>query len=400
MCSSDLGETFSHPLRVIQRHTLQQVVEDIARLCRQEHVEALVVGLPLNMDGSRGQSAIDAERMGAMLAEATGLPMTLHDERLSSVTAERALLEADMSRAKRKSKIDKVAAQVILQTYLDMRRYEARQAAMAAAAIEVGDSPTPGSETMSQKISIMPCLDMRDGRVVKGVHFVDIRDAGDPVECAKAYCAAGADELALLDINATVEGRGTLIDVVRRVAQVTSVPFTVGGGIGDVASAAAVIEAGADKISTSSAAFRRPDVIREMVQEFGPDRVTVAIDVDRNAEMPSGYEVYVDGGRTATGTDAVEWARQVDGYGVRVILPTSKAGDGARTGYDLPVIRAMVEATSAKIVASGGAGTLEHFHEAVEAGATVLLAASVFHYNHIDIGQLKDYLRQRGVNVG
>ena len=252
---------------------------------------------------------------------------------------------------------------------------------------------------MAEPISIMPCLDMQDGRVVKGVHFVDIRDAGDPVECAAAYCKAGADELALLDITATVEGRGTMLDVVRRVARAATVPFTVGGGISDVASAAAVLEAGADKVSTSSAAFRRPEVIAEMVREFGADRLTVAIDVDRSAAMPSGYEVYIDGGRTATGADAIEWAKKVDGYGVPVILPTSKAGDGAKTGYDLPVIRAMKEVVSASIVASGGAGELAHFLEAVEAGATVLLAASVFHFHTIDIPELKDYLRGKGVAV-
>jgi cyclase len=250
---------------------------------------------------------------------------------------------------------------------------------------------------MSQLISIMPCLDMRNGRVVKGVHFVDIRDAGDPVRCARAYCEAGADELAMLDITATVEGRGTMLDVVKRVAEVCTVPLTVGGGIADVASAAAVLEAGADKVSTSSAAFRNPAVIAEMVKEFGAEKVTLAIDVDRNHLMPSGYEVFIDGGRTATGTDAVEWAKQVDACGVTVILPTSKAGDGAKTGYDLPVIRAMKQATAAKIVASGGAGRLEHFYDAVEAGATVLLAASVFHFHVIDIPQLKTYLRGRGV---
>ena len=252
---------------------------------------------------------------------------------------------------------------------------------------------------MTQPISIMPCMDMQDGRVVKGVHFVDIKDAGDPVQCAEAYCKAGADELALLDIVATVEGRGTMLDVVRRVAEVATVPFTVGGGISDVASAAAVLGAGADKISTSSAAFRRPEVIPEMIKEFGPDKVTVAIDVDQNDAMPSGYEVYIDGGRTATGADAIEWARNVDGFGVQVILPTSKAGDGAKTGYDLPVIRAMKDVVSATIVASGGAGELEHFYQAVEAGATVLLAASVFHFNMIQISEVKDYLRSRGVSV-
>jgi len=252
---------------------------------------------------------------------------------------------------------------------------------------------------MAETISIMPCLDMQNGRVVKGVHFVDIRDAGDPVECAQAYCREGADELALLDITATVEGRPTMLDVVRRVSKAATVPFTVGGGIADVASAAAVLEAGADKVSTSSAAFRKPELVAEMVKEFGAEKVTVAIDVDKSSATPSGYEVYIDGGRTATGTDAIEWAKKVDGLGVPVILPTSKAGDGARTGYDLPVIRAMAAAVSASVVASGGAGKLEHFYEAVEAGATVLLAASVFHFRTIGISELKDYLRKRGIVV-
>jgi len=252
---------------------------------------------------------------------------------------------------------------------------------------------------MGKPVSIMPCLDMRNGRVVKGVHFIDIRDAGDPIECAKAYCRAGADELAMLDITATVENRPTMLEVVKKVAKVTTIPFTVGGGICDVASAAAVLEAGADKISTSSAAFRKPKIVREMVAEFGPEKVTVAIDVDRNESLPSGYEVYIDGGRTATGADAIEWAKKVDGFGVPVILPTSKAGDGAQTGFDLPVIRAMADVCSAEIVASGGAGKMEHFLEAVEAGATILLAASVFHFGIIGIPQLKDYLRGQGVKL-
>lgn len=249
------------------------------------------------------------------------------------------------------------------------------------------------------EVSIMPCLDMQNGRVVKGVHFVDIRDAGDPVECARAYCAAGADELALLDITATIEGRGTMLEVVRRVADAVTVPFTVGGGISDVESAAAVLGAGADKVSTSSAAFRKPEVIEDMVREFGRDKVTVAIDVDVNQELPSGYEVYIDGGRTATGKDAVEWAKQAAGYGVGCILPTSKAGDGAKTGYDLPIISKIRAVVDCPVVASGGAGTLEHFYEAVEAGATILLAASVFHFGTISIPELKQYLQGRGVPV-
>ena len=176
-------------------------------------------------------------------------------------------------------------------------------------------------------------------------------------------------------------------------------PFTVGGGISDAASAAAVLKAGADKISTSSAAFRKPEVIKDMVEEFGRKRVTVAIDAAANNTLPSGYEVYIDGGRTPTGGDAVEWAKKVDDFGVATILPTSKTTDGVRTGYDLPLIRKIKAATSAEVVASGGAGKLEHFYDAVEAGATILLAASVFHFNIISIPELKDYLRKRGVQV-
>jgi cyclase len=251
----------------------------------------------------------------------------------------------------------------------------------------------------SKTVRIMPCLDMQNGRVVKGVKFVDIRDAGDPVECCRAYCKAGADEIAMLDITATVEGRRTMLDVVKKVAEVATIPFTVGGGISDVASAAAVLEAGADKISTSSAAFRKPEAIKEMVKEFGAQRVTVAIDAAQNAKLPSGYEVFIDGGRTATGADALEWARRVDGDGVKTILPTSKSTDGMRTGYDLPLIRAIKNATSAEVVASGGAGKLEHFYEAVQAGAMILLAASVFHFGLISIPALKNYLKGKGVKL-
>lgn len=245
----------------------------------------------------------------------------------------------------------------------------------------------------------MPCLDMRNGRVVKGVHFVDIIDAGDPVQCALAYCKAGADELAMLDITATIENRSTMLDVVKNVADAADIPFTVGGGIGDLKIAEAVLNAGADKISTSSAAFRKPQMISEMIKEFGEDKITVAIDVDKNKNLPSGYEVYIDGGRTPTGADAVEWAKKIESFGVKVILPTSKATDGAKTGYDLPLINLIANSTSAEVVASGGAGEMKHFLDAANAGATILLAASVFHFNKINIHELKTYLKMQGLNI-
>jgi cyclase len=242
-------------------------------------------------------------------------------------------------------------------------------------------------------------MDMINGRVVKGVNFVNIKDAGDPVECCKAYCASGADEIAMLDINATVEGRATTLETVRKVAEVATIPFTMGGGISSVQSAGDVLAAGADKISTSSAVFRSPDMIGELVREFGAEKVTVAVDVAQNSAMPSGYEVYIDGGRTATGADAIEWVKKVLDYGVRTILPTSKSTDGARTGYDLPLIRGIRDITDADIVASGGAGTMEHFAEAAKAGATILLAASVFHFGIIPISELKKYLSSCGWTV-
>ncbi len=254
-------------------------------------------------------------------------------------------------------------------------------------------------ENTDKKVLIMPCLDMQCGRVVKGVQFVDIRDAGDPVECCAAYCKSGADEIAMLDITATVEGRGTLLEVVRRVAAVATVPFTVGGGISDTTTAAAVLDAGADRISTSSAAFRRPEVIGEMVAEFGPGKITVAIDAAINPAMKSGYEVFIDGGRTATGADAGEWAAKVADYGVDTILPTSKTTDGVRTGYDLPLIRLVKQKARTRVVASGGAGTMQHFLDAANAGADILLAASVFHFNMISIPDLKSFLASNGIAV-
>ena len=238
------------------------------------------------------------------------------------------------------------------------------------------------------------------GRVVKGVNFVNIKDAGDPVECCRNYCAAGADELAMLDITATVEKRKTLVEVTKKVAEAATVPFTMGGGIKDLATAEDVLAAGADKFSVSSAAFRNPEMLAEMVREFGAGRVTLAVDVAQNEAMPSGYEVYIDGGRTATGADAVEFLKRAIGSGVTSLLPTSKSTDGARTGYDLPLIRKFREvAPEADVVASGGAGTMEHFAEAAEAGANVLLGASVFHFGIIAIPELKKFLAARGFEV-
>ncbi len=253
---------------------------------------------------------------------------------------------------------------------------------------------------MADYVGIMPCLDMKDGRVVKGVHFVDLRDAGDPVECAAAYQDDGADELAFLDITATVEGRRTNLEVFRRVAEVARVPLTLGGGIKSLSQVEAALEAGADKVSMSSAAVREPDLIEEAAGEFGPERVVVAIDADASDEVPSGYEVYIDGGRTATGIDAVEFARAAQERGAGTILPTSKATDGTKGGYDILLTRGIADAVSAPVIASGGAGKMEHFYQAaVEGHADVLLAASVFHFGEIAIPELKAYLKERGVEV-
>lgn len=249
-------------------------------------------------------------------------------------------------------------------------------------------------------VIIMPCLDVKDGRVVKGVHFVNLRDAGDPVACAEAYCADGADELALLDIAATVENRKTMLDMVRRVAGVTTVPFTVGGGIAGVADAEAVLAAGADRVSVATAAFLNPVLIDKLAKRFGSERVVVAIDVDRNPALRSGYEVYVAGGTKPTGRDAVDWAREAEARGAGIILPTSKACDGAKTGYDIPLLKALKAAVRVPVVASGGAGRPEHFLEAVlDGGAEFLLAASVFHFGEIRIPALKAYLAAQGVPV-
>jgi cyclase len=246
----------------------------------------------------------------------------------------------------------------------------------------------------------MPCLDKKDGRVVKGVHFVDLKEAGDPVENAAFYQKEGADELAMLDIAATVENRKTRLEWVQKVSSVIKIPLTVGGGISSLEDIELVLEAGADKISMNSAAVKNPKLVGQAAQTFGPSRVTVAIDARRNKEMPSGFELVVSGGTRPVGKDAVDWARQCQELGAGVLLPTSMDGDGTQAGYDLEFTRAIADAVDLPVVASGGAGKLEHFYEAVvQGGAQILLAASVFHYRTLSIRQVKRYLQERGLEV-
>jgi len=251
-----------------------------------------------------------------------------------------------------------------------------------------------------EPIGIVPCLDMKDGRVVKGVHFVELRDAADPVEAARAYSDGGADEIAFLDITATVEGRRTMFDVLEKVAEVVTVPVTVGGGIKSCDDIEQAIESGASCVSISSAAYRTPEMVEDAVAQFGSQRIIVAVDADVNESCPSGREVYIDGGRTATGKDAVEFACEMADIGVGRILPTSKATDGVQDGYDLLLTRTVADATGLPVIASGGAGTLDHFYEAVTEGhAQAVLAASVFHFGTFTIRQVKEYLQKRGLPV-
>lgn len=249
-------------------------------------------------------------------------------------------------------------------------------------------------------IKIMPCLDMKEGRVVKGIHFVDLKDAGDPVENAAFYQEEGADELAMLDIAATLENRKTRLEWIRTVSSVLSIPLTMGGGISTLEDIEMVFEAGADKVSMNSAAVDNPEIIQEASEKFGPDRVTVAIDARRNKDMPSGFELVVSGGTKPVGKDAIAWAGQCQELGAGAILPTSMDGDGTQAGYDLEFTRAVTDAVTLPVIASGGAGTLEHFYEGVvKGGATTLLAASVFHYRLLKIRDIKEYLKDKGLEV-
>lgn len=249
-------------------------------------------------------------------------------------------------------------------------------------------------------IKIMPCLDMKNGRVVKGVHFVDLKEAGDPVENAAFYQAEGADELAMLDIAATLENRKTRLEWVKNVSAVLSIPLTVGGGIASLEDIQLVLEAGASKVSMNSAAVKNPELVRQAAQKFGPDKITVAIDAKRNQTMPSGFELVVSGGTLPVAQDAVAWAKTCQELGAGVILPTSMDGDGTKAGYDLEYTKAISSAVTLPVVASGGAGTLEHFYEGVvKGGAQILLAASVFHFRTLRIQEVKQYLRDKGLNV-
>ena len=217
-------------------------------------------------------------------------------------------------------------------------------------------------------VRIMPCLDMKDGRVVKGIHFVDLKDAGDPVENASYYEKEGADELAMLDIAATVENRKTRLEWVNKVSSVIGIPLTVGGGISTLEDIEMVLKAGADNISMNSAAVNNPDLVKQAAKRFGPEKVTVAIDARRNKEMPSGFELVVSGGTKPVGKDAISWARQCQELGAGAILPTSMDGDGTQAGYDLDFTKAISDAVDLPVIASGGAGTLEHFYEGVVRG--------------------------------
>ncbi|MFB9320652.1 imidazole glycerol phosphate synthase subunit HisF [Cryptosporangium minutisporangium] len=255
---------------------------------------------------------------------------------------------------------------------------------------------------MTVAVRVIPCLDVDKGRVVKGVNFTRLRDAGDPVELARAYDAAGADELTFLDITASSSGRETTYDVVRRTAETVFIPLTVGGGVRTTADVDALLRAGADKVGINTAAISRPELLREAAERFGSQCVVLSVDARRVVDgppTPSGFEVTTHGGRRGTGIDAVEWAARGQEYGVGEILLNSMDGDGTKDGYDLPLITAVRAVVDVPVIASGGAGTLEHFPPAVAAGADAVLAASVFHFGDLTIGEVKATLRASGAPV-
>jgi cyclase len=247
---------------------------------------------------------------------------------------------------------------------------------------------------------IIPCLDVKDGRLVKGVNFVQLKDVGDPAENAAAYSDAGADELVFLDITATVEKRKTLLDAVKRTVEKTSVPLTVGGGISSCKAIEELLSIGVSKISINTAAVYEPDFVREAAKEFGSGKITIAIDTSSSPKLPSGFEVMVKSGTLGTGLDAVEWAKRVEGLGAGSVLPTSMDADGTQAGYDIPMTRAIADAVVLPVIASGGAGTLEHLYQAiVDGGADAVLVASIAHFGKYTIRQMKEYLAQRQIPV-
>lgn len=247
---------------------------------------------------------------------------------------------------------------------------------------------------------IIPCLDVKNGRLVKGVNFIDLKEVGDPAENAKAYSDAGADELVFLDITATVEGRKTLIESVKRTVAAISIPLTVGGGIRSADDIQEMLDIGVSKLSINSAAVRRPELIEEAAKRFGSEKITVAIDTRQSAALPSGFEVVVRGGTEGAGLDAVEWAKRVETLGAGAILPTSMDTDGKQTGYDLKMTRAIADAVRLPIIASGGAGSLEDLYDGVVEGhADALLVASIAHFGTFSIRQMKEYLASKGIPV-
>ncbi len=247
---------------------------------------------------------------------------------------------------------------------------------------------------------IIPCLDIKDGRLVKGVNFVDLKDIGDPAENGAAYSEAGADELVFLDITATIEKRKTLIDAAKRTVERISIPLTVGGGIRSIQDIEDLMAVGVSKVSINTTAVRNPDFVKEAARKFGAEKIVIAIDTRNSSQAPSGFEVMISGGTEPTGIDAVQWARKIEDLDAGAILPTSMNADGTQAGYDIPMTRAIADAVSLPVIASGGAGTLEHLYEAITEGhADAVLVASIVHFGKYTIRPIKKYLAEREIPV-
>ncbi len=252
---------------------------------------------------------------------------------------------------------------------------------------------------MAVAIRVIPCLDVDNGRVVKGVNFENLRDAGDPVELAARYNQEGADELTFLDVSASKDGRGTMLEVVKRTAEQVFIPLTVGGGVRSVEDVDQLLRAGADKVSVNTSAIARPELLRELADRFGSQCIVLSVDARRAADQPSGFEVTTHGGTKSAGLDAIEWAKTGEELGVGEILLNSMDGDGTKDGFDLELLRLVREAVSVPVLASGGAGRAEHFPPAVEAGANAVLAATIFHFGEVTIAEVKDALADAGHEV-